>query len=107
MAQKNAILLYPTLEMAKEKTPLVNVEGVDIFPAVTLDDVKSIMDETYIDVLILGSNLKHLASRLEIIEYVKKWAYNAGKGPTIHFHGNGIPVIEFFNAVLKSDVLKY
>jgi hypothetical protein len=89
-----------------KRRKLVNVEGVDIFPAATLDDVKRIFDETSIDIFLLSCELEDLASRLEIIEYIKKWAYHAGKGPSIHFLGNGSD-LEFINVVLKSDLLKY
>ncbi|MEM7119556.1 MAG: hypothetical protein AAF614_44505 [Chloroflexota bacterium] len=106
MAQHNALIIYTTMEMAEMSKAKINVEGVDIFPAATLDDVKRIFEETLVDVVLLGCGPEDLASRLQIIKYIKTWSYSAGKGPSIHFLGESRHnAIAFINAVLKSDLL--
>ena len=107
MAQHKAIILYITMEGAERSKARLDIDGVDIIPAATLEDIKRIMEETLIDVVLLGCGPDDLASRLQIIEYVKKWSYSAGKGPSIHFLGTTrSDDYAFINAILKSDLLK-
>ena len=107
MPQHKAIILYTTMEGAEKSKERLDVEDVEIFPAATLNDVQGILEETPIDVVLLGCELKDLASRLKIIEYVKTWSYRAGKGPSIHFLGSSQPDDQaFIYAVLKSDLLR-
>lgn len=54
MAQHNAVILYTTMEGAEKSKAEINVEGVNIIPAATLDDVKRIFEEVLVDVFLLG-----------------------------------------------------
>lgn len=107
MSQHNALIIYTKLEHAESAKAQINVEGVDILTASTLDDVKRVLEEKSVDVALIGSPPEHLASRLQIVEYIKTWSYKAGKGPSIHFLGSSQDDdIAFIRAILESDLLK-
>jgi hypothetical protein len=104
MKQPNVIFISDTHEMNDYLIAQVKIERVNILSCVTLDEVQHVFDEQSIDLVLLGTSPELLASRLQIIEYIKMGTYSAGQGPSIHFVGSSDPVL-FVNALLESKLL--
>ena len=92
MTKHNALLIPGTHDFAKKLKADVKVEGTNILTAVTLAEVKSMFAAESIDIVFMGTQRENLTSRLEIIEYIKTWSYDAGKGPSIHIQGTDIGI---------------
>jgi len=92
MTQYNALLIPSNHDFANKLKADVKVEGTNILTAVTLAEVKSVFAAESIDIVFMGTAPEHLATRLQIIEYIKTWSFDADKGPSIHFQGTNIGI---------------
>ena len=92
MTQHNALLIPGNHDFANKLKADVKVEGTNILTAVTLAEVKSVFAAESINIVFMGTERENLATRLQIIEYILTWSYDAGKGPSIHIQGTDIGI---------------
>ena len=92
MTQYNALLIPSNHDFANKLKADVKVEGINVLTAVTLAEVESVFAAESVDIVFMGTERENLASRLQIIEYIKTWSYDAGKGPSIHIQGTDIGI---------------
>jgi hypothetical protein len=106
MAQKNALLMPPQQEHMAHLKVEVKVEGVNILTAVTLDEVKRAFESHTIDIALMAvDSPETLATKLQIIEYIKTWSFGAEKGPSIHLQGTSTrDHIKWITQVLETFV---
>ena len=83
MTQYKALFISTTSEINDSLKERVQVEGVNILAATTLEEVQSVFEEEAVDIVLLGTPRELLENRLQIIKFIA----DNDEYPSIHIRG--------------------